>query len=71
MRRLLAVALIAAPLLGTAAFAAAPDFAGMQVQAYDSPKAAPAFTLPDLTGKAVRLEDFKGKVTLLVFWATW
>ncbi len=32
---------------------------------------APDFTLQDLTGKAVRLADFKGKVVLVEFWATW
>jgi len=31
----------------------------------------PAFALPDLTGKAVRLEDYRGKVTLVNFWASW
>lgn len=29
------------------------------------------FTLPDLNGKQVRLTDFRGKVILLNFWATW
>jgi thiol-disulfide isomerase/thioredoxin len=29
------------------------------------------FTMKDLTGKDVRLSDFKGKVILLDFWATW
>jgi peroxiredoxin len=29
------------------------------------------FTLPDLNGKSVRLEDFHGKVLVLAFWATW
>lgn len=29
------------------------------------------FTLPDLNGDPVRLSDFKGKVILLDFWATW
>ena len=29
------------------------------------------FTLPDLDGKQVPLTDFKGKVILLNFWATW
>jgi thiol-disulfide isomerase/thioredoxin len=30
-----------------------------------------AFTLPDLSGKMVRLEDFRGSVVLLNFFATW
>jgi peroxiredoxin len=51
--------------------AAGPDFSGLQIQPYDPPKPAPAFTLPDLNGKAVRLEDFRGKVVMLFFWATW
>lgn len=29
------------------------------------------FSLPDLDGKNVKLSDFKGKVILLNFWATW
>jgi peroxiredoxin len=32
---------------------------------------APEFALPDLDGKTVRLSDFKGKVVVLDFWATW
>lgn len=32
---------------------------------------APAFTLYDLQGKKVALSDFKGKVVVLDFWATW
>lgn len=34
-------------------------------------KAAPDFSLNDAAGKAVRLSDFKGKVVVLNFWATW
>jgi peroxiredoxin len=32
---------------------------------------APAFSLKDSEGNTVRLSDFKGKVVLLDFWATW
>lgn len=32
---------------------------------------APEFTLKDLNGKTVSLEDFEGKVVYLDFWASW
>jgi peroxiredoxin len=34
-------------------------------------KRAPEFALKDSSGKLVHLSDFKGKVVLLDFWATW
>lgn len=36
-----------------------------------SPRPAPRVALRDLKGRTVRLSDFKGKVVLLNFWATW
>jgi peroxiredoxin len=34
-------------------------------------KPAPNFSLQDANGKTLKLSDFKGKVVLLNFWATW
>lgn len=34
-------------------------------------KAAPDFSLKDADGRPVRLSDYKGKIVLLNFWATW
>lgn len=37
----------------------------------DALRKAPSFRLPDTTGALIAIEDFKGKVLLLNFWATW
>jgi peroxiredoxin len=37
----------------------------------DAPPADLSFTLKDMNGRDVRLADFRGKVVVLNFWATW
>ena len=32
---------------------------------------APAFALPDLSGRLIRLANLRGRIVLLYFWATW
>ena len=45
--------------------------AAASVKAVKDRNPAPDFTLKDADGKVVRLSDYKGKVVLLDFWATW
>jgi thiol-disulfide isomerase/thioredoxin len=44
---------------------------GTVIQFVKNPDAAPAIALKDLDGKPVTLEEGKGKIVLLNFWATW
>ena len=67
MLRVLVVAVLAAAPSG----AAAADFGAVGLIPYEPPKAAPALTLPDLDGRQVKLEDYRGKGLLLFFWTTW
>jgi hypothetical protein len=69
MRRLVLPAVVLALWAGAAA--AAPDFAALRLEPYSPPKPAPALALPDLAGKTRTLDEFRGKVVLLFFWATW
>lgn len=63
--------------LAIAALLAATGCGGSKPQSASAPEAAssgssaPGFTLTDLAGKTVSLADFKGKVVLIDFWATW
>jgi cytochrome oxidase Cu insertion factor (SCO1/SenC/PrrC family) len=71
MKHLLATAVLVALVAAALAAAATPDFEAMQIQPYEPPKPAPALALPNLDGKTVQLQDYRGKVVLLFFWATW
>lgn len=54
--------------------AAAPAPDPMQALGLQGPNEtveAPGFSLPDLTGKKIRLKDFRGKLVFLNFFATW
>jgi len=55
----------------TAAIAAMLWFAATSYQAHAATTAAPEWQLNDLDGQPVKLSDFKGKVVILDFWATW
>ncbi|MCC6544562.1 MAG: TlpA family protein disulfide reductase [Nitrospirae bacterium] len=41
------------------------------IQEFSSPLEAKEFTLKDVSNKQVNLKDFRGKVIMLNFWATW
>jgi cytochrome oxidase Cu insertion factor (SCO1/SenC/PrrC family) len=40
-------------------------------QTYAKPMPAPDFSLEDLQGKMVDLQELRGQVVLINFWATW
>jgi peroxiredoxin len=68
-----ALALILLPLLVQATFArvAADPFADLQLIRPRRATPAQDFTVPALAGRSLRLRDFRGRVVLLNFWATW
>lgn len=46
-------------------------FRNMGVMLFDDREKAPDFSVPDLSGKTVNLSDYRGRLVLLNFWATW
>src|SRR2546427_3618816 len=62
------------PVIDGAAEAATASRSGPAATSACPANAKPAnlnFTLKDMSGKSVKLSDFKGRVILLDFWATW
>lgn len=48
-----------------------PGYQKASLQSASSAQTAPDFTLTDINGKKISLSQFKGKVVVLDFWATW
>ncbi len=67
----LILALAAVLVLYGQAAAHAPQSHNFKLVAFRRPLPAPEFTLTGPAGAPVRLSDFRGKVLLLNFWATW
>lgn len=57
--------------MGDALSAETDDLAALGLTPIPGQMAAPDFTLPTPQGQTHRLRDWKGKVVLLNFWATW
>src|SRR5689334_16090455 len=50
---------------------ARPKAADLKHAEFSDQQAAPDFILKDVFGKDVKLSDYKGKIVVLNFWATW
>lgn len=66
---LLAVGVIA--LASNIRFQSKNNAAALAAKARNTPVTAPDFILKDVAGKEVKLSDYKGKVVVINFWATW
>jgi len=69
--RLVLVAMGLVLALGDPAGATSHSIKALGLQMPSEQVEAPGFSLPDLTGKKIRLKDFRGKVVFLNFFATW
>ena len=49
----------------------ADPFEAAQLERFPRPVPLPEVSLPDLEGKNVSLQSFKGQVVLMNFWTTW
>ncbi len=56
--------------LGEAAYAAA-DLPSARIYKFTEKPSAPGFTIGDVAGKQVKLQDYRDKIVLLFFWTTW
>jgi peroxiredoxin len=62
---------LAVLILAAAACSPTQSGAARKVKQQGDRKLAPDFALKDVNGATVRLSDYRGKVVLLNFWATW
>jgi len=69
--KLVSTALSVAVIAMAALWLSRPNASAGEPGQLDPMKSAPGWELTDLAGKTVRSSDFKGKVVILDFWATW
>ncbi len=68
MKKILTLTAILLPLLFSNCSSSPEDSAKGESE---GPQQMPSFTLTDIDGNVVSLEDYRGKVVLVNFWATW